>query len=261
MSLAVSGNMIFHGMVWGGLALLAGSIICFVAGSGARGGLHLGQRKSALIIGAVLMLIGMTLPFYLEVTVRLFRIDLAGDTWAALGAVIGWFAARPEDAGAFRTSPPLAESSERTLLNDADWSPIDGEACRVLEFTPLAKVENGEVISVNSMPYASVSLECTKLPPDSVGFVTHKEDFQNLWSAFMERGIQEDEEAIIFWSKRHLKPSARPLSAFMPRLWVTICKKGAYELMTDPDRNPELQGEARYLAIRPIEDWKPDAFD
>jgi hypothetical protein len=106
LSVIVSGKVIYDGATWAGVALLIGSIIGFVAGSGARGGSYLGQRKSALIIGIVLLVIGMALPFYFDVTFSLFGFQFAGDTWVGIGAAVGWFAAKPEDAGAGDTATP-----------------------------------------------------------------------------------------------------------------------------------------------------------
>jgi len=148
------------------------------------------------------------------------------------------------------------------MRKDSEWSVIDGEPCRVISFTPLASIENGKIITSNKKePYASVTLECKKIPNTIKGFICHKMDFKHLWEAFRERGIQQNEEVIIFWSKKHLKSYAKIFSAFMPRLWVMICSKGAFELMTNPNSRPELQGEARYLAEKPIIEWKPEVME
>jgi len=40
-----------------------------------------------------------------------------------------------------------------------------------------------------------------------------------------------------------------------------ICPKGAFELMADQKSRPELQGEARFLAERPIAEWKPEVME
>lgn len=151
--------------------------------------------------------------------------------------------------------------AETILRKDSEWSVIDSEPCRVIEFTPSASVENGKVISSNKTePYASVIFECKKLPQQTKGFICHKMDFQHLWAAFKERGVRQDEEVIIFYSRKHFKSYAKFFSAFMPRLWVMICQKGAFELMTDPNSRPELRGEARFLAERPIAEWKPEVM-
>jgi len=82
-------------------------------------------------------------------------------------------------------------------------------------------------------------------------------DFQHLWAAFEGRSAKENEGVIIFYSKKHLKSYAKFFSAFMPRLWVMVCPKSAFELMTNPESRPELQGEVRFLAERPIVELKP----
>ena len=70
------------------------------------------------------------------------------------------------------------EQSYNSLLNDSQWSVIDGEMCRVIDFTPISGTfKNGQVSSLDkSNPYASVTLECKKLPPKTTGFITHKDD-------------------------------------------------------------------------------------
>lgn len=153
--------------------------------------------------------------------------------------------------------------SDITLLRDSDWRIIDGELCRVINFVPLGLIKDGKVLALNkTTPYASITLECKKLPKKITGFICHKMDFTHLWLVFKERGIKQDEEVLIFWSKRHYKNIVyKILSVFMPRLWIMICQKGAFELMTNPNSRPELQGEARYLAEKPIVEWKPEVMN
>ena len=150
---------------------------------------------------------------------------------------------------------------ETALRKDSEWSVVDGEPCRITDFIPAATIEKGKVIAPNrTEPYASVVLECKKLSQQTKGFITHKMDFQHLCAAFKERGVGQNEEVIIFWSKKYLKNYAKILSVFMPKLWVMICPKGAFELMTDPNFKPELGGEARWNAQRPIVEWKPEVM-
>jgi hypothetical protein len=108
-TLAVGGGMMWHGQAWPGIALVIGSILCFMAGSGARGALYMGQRRSGLVIGVVLFFIGMALPFYADTLVRLFGFELTGDTWAGIGALVGWFVAKPEDSGVRPRTEPAAD--------------------------------------------------------------------------------------------------------------------------------------------------------
>lgn len=39
-----------------------------------------------------------------------------------------------------------------------------------------------------------------------------------------------------------------------------ICKKGAYELITDANHRLELQGVARFKEEQAIIDWKPEVM-
>lgn len=139
------------------------------------------------------------------------------------------------------------------LITESDWAAIDGQICRVVRFTPLAKVVGGKVVERRRlMPYALVTLECPRLPPDTVGGITHKLDFLHLWAVCVDGDLTSAEEVNIAWTKSSLRGPAKLLSRFMPGLAVMICKAGAYELITDPHCQPELTGEARFKAEMPI---------
>lgn len=158
----------------------------------------------------------------------------------------------------------MENSKELTLLTNKQWSVIDGQFCLVKGFVPMTTVNDGEVASIDkTSPLASLHLVCSKLPNTQItGFICHKIDFLNLWKAFKERGINSNEEVIIAWSAKHYKNALfRFMSPIMPRLWVMICPKGAYELITNPDSKPELTGEARAKASLPIIDWKPEVME
>jgi len=154
------------------------------------------------------------------------------------------------------------------MRKDSEWGVIDSELCRVIEFIPVASIQNGKVLAINKTePYASVILECKKIPNTVKGFICHKTDFKHLWAVYKERGVKQDEEVIIFYSRKNLKSYAKIFSAFMPRLWVMVCQKGAFELMaeeierrTDSNWKPELSGEARWNAMKPIAEWKPEVM-
>jgi len=155
------------------------------------------------------------------------------------------------------------EQSNNSLLNDSQWSVIDGEFCRVIDFTPLSgSVRDGQVSSLDkTTPYASVTLECKKLPSKTTGFITQKNDFLHLWLAFKERGVNQDEEVLIIWTKKQYKHIIyKVLSASMPKLWVMICPKNAFEISVNPDYRTDLQDEARWKAMASIDDWKPEVM-
>jgi len=154
--------------------------------------------------------------------------------------------------------------SEIVLLKDKEWSVIDGEPCRVFNFNPLGSSvdTDGKVHAMDkTTPYAGITIECQKLGKNISGFITHKIDFKHLWAAFRERTVKEDEEVIIIWTRKHYKTGIKFVSAFMPKLWVAVCPKGAFKLMTDDDYKPELTGLERWEAQRPIIDWKPEVME
>ena len=151
-----------------------------------------------------------------------------------------------------------AKKMSDVLTRDSDWAAFDGQVCKVTRFTPLATIENGRIVAADRItPYALVAFECSILSNETIGSVAHKVDFANLWNAYQIRGVGGDEEVIIAWNKRNLRGIAKLFSYFMPGLAVMICKSGSYELMTDPDAKPELSGQARYLALKPIAEWLP----
>jgi hypothetical protein len=149
-----------------------------------------------------------------------------------------------------------------TLLTDQQWSVIDGDVCKVHDFVPWGSVKNGQVFAISkTTPYASIDFKCSKIPQVVKGFVSHKEDFVNLWRVFKERGVKPDEEIIVIWSKKNYKKGAGLFKSFLPKLKIMICKKGAFEIMVNPKSRPDLQGKAWYLAIKPIEEFKPEVIE
>lgn len=85
-------------------------------------------------------------------------------------------------------------------------------------------------------------------------------DFRHLWAAFKTRKVKEDEEVIIFWTKKHYKRYTLP-SVFMPKLWVIIYPKGFYDLLINPDSRPNLIDRFGAEALMPIVEWKPEVME
>lgn len=149
--------------------------------------------------------------------------------------------------------------SNKYMRKDSEWSVIDGEPCRVIDFVPLGSlVKDGKVIAADmTTPYASVTIECKKISQEITGFITHKMDFAHLWAAFKERDISDNEEVIIIWTTKHYKYKfLKFLPPVYPKMWVMICPKGALEIMVDSNWKPELTGETRWNAMKPIVEWK-----
>lgn len=186
----------------------------------------------------------------------------------------------------------MVDAQQIKFLTDDDWSAIDGEICRVVEFFPLsANMRDGCVdVSDHSTPYASVVFECPSITGKATGFITHKIDFAMLWAAFNERtqvkgafadvqydakgggpdllensklarhGVALNEEVWFVWTKKRYKWWACFTKKLFPRLLVMVCPKGAYEIANYQNFMPELRGEARFLAERPLVTWTPEVM-
>jgi hypothetical protein len=156
----------------------------------------------------------------------------------------------------------MENPKEPTILKDSEWSMIDSEPCRVIHFSPFATFENGKIKSINlTMPYCAIRIECPGFSGKATGFICHKIDFTNLWRVFKDRGVTEEEEVIVYWTTKHYKNKfLKHFSFGTPKLLIWICRKNTYEVLTDPKRR-ELDGNAWFDAIKPIEVIKPDVME
>ena len=78
--------------------------------------------------------------------------------------------------------------------------------------------------------------------------------------AFEER--KEGQEVLVIWSNNNYRNVAFKLSrSILPKLIVWLCPKEAYLLMTDQSYKSGLSGEARFLAEKPIKEWKPEVMN
>jgi len=137
--------------------------------------------------------------------------------------------------------------SEIILRKDREWSLVDSRLCLITDFLPFmgSIVKDGKAISpVTTAPYASITVEYKGTHNKITGFITHKMDFINLWSAFRERVIDEKkEEVLIYWTTKHYKYKVLKIfSAFilailgaspLPKIIVMICPKGTYKKLSD----------------------------
>lgn len=144
---------------------------------------------------------------------------------------------------------------------DIPWSDIDAEVCRVQKY--LSPKEMDETIAAGGFgARCCLLVECSKFEKKLLIPVFHKIDFNNLKSLFKTRGIATGEEVLISWSKRYYKNFLyRKIYFFLPRFWIMVCKKNAYELMFDSNYRPDLKGEARSLEEKPLLVVKPSVLD
>ncbi len=151
-------------------------------------------------------------------------------------------------------------NSNSILGKDIPLETIDKEICRVIKFTPHAKLINNKVTADSATsPYAFLTIESKKISGKAELPIFHKDDFKNVYEAFNER--KEGQEVLVIWSSNKYKNIAFKISrSILPKLIVWLCRKDAYQLMTDQTYKPELTGEARFLAERPINEWEPEVM-
>jgi hypothetical protein len=93
LTIVMGGAAIFKGAVYPGIAGIVGPALCLFAASGTRGSLLVGTRSqkiSGLATGAVFALVGFGLVYHSGYWVGIFGYELAGVTWCATGAVVGY---------------------------------------------------------------------------------------------------------------------------------------------------------------------------
>ena len=147
------------------------------------------------------------------------------------------------------------------LGKDIPFDKIDKEIALVVKLTPHAKVVGNRVIADSTTnPYAFLTIETKKISGRAELPVFHKDDFKNVHEALNER--EEGQEVLIIWSNNNYKNIVFKISrSILPKLIVWLCPKDAYRLMTDNGYEPELTGEARFLAEKPIKEWKSEVMN
>jgi hypothetical protein len=53
----------------------------------------------------------------------------------------------------------MGNQNNITLLKDKDWESVQGKLCKVISFTPTARIKDGKVVAINkTYPYASIEI-------------------------------------------------------------------------------------------------------
>jgi hypothetical protein len=132
---------------------------------------------------------------------------------------------------------------------DVPWDSITNMMCRVIEFNPFAKIENGLVTAQRGLPYASLLIEPEKSPGIVELLILGKEEFRHLWRGLVERETDKAEEAIIIWSDDHKDGMAKTAGPYSPKLDILIYPKGFFdEQLRNPGR-PNENHEEEWLFI------------
>ena len=139
---------------------------------------------------------------------------------------------------------------ERPIFGkDIPWKDVREKMCRVIEFTQLAKVENGKVIAIDrTTPYGFLTVECEGLSGEAIIWVGHRLDFLHLWEAFGQRDEAKGEEVIVV-------PLPHKWNPFLPILLVWLLPKDGFKKTLHPELR-EKTGRAGALELMPIAEWK-----
>ena len=144
------------------------------------------------------------------------------------------------------------------MVKNPEWSALEDEVIIVKKFDALATVRNGRVSSTAiNIPYAYVTINSPKLATETVLPITHRLDFLHLWEVFRIRTVSDAEEVLVHWSRKYDKWVFNLFPYFLPRLHIMICPEGTYSKLIDANWWKEAGGEAKYLSIRPVQEWKP----
>jgi len=151
--------------------------------------------------------------------------------------------------------------SNPILGKEIPWETIDKEICRIIKFNSHAKVVNNKVVADSpTSPYAYLTIETKKILGKADIPIFHKDDFKNVYEAFSDK--KEGQEVLVVWSDNNYKNVVFKISrSILPKLIVWLCRKNTYQLMIDQTYKPELTGEAKFLAEKPIKEWKPEVID
>ena len=173
-----------------------------------------------------------------------------------------------------------------TFLKDEEWSEIDGELCLVLmpelfqhrffktqrrslknlrrSIKELSKIDDEyrlelrdsyrsrfikhrKVFASKVNPYARLYLKCKKVRRYIYGYIINKRDFKYLQYVFDKRTVQDDEEVIIVWTKKHYRIGRLRNFNCFPRLWIMICHEGTFDSITDSNLKPEYKSYREIL--------------
>lgn len=138
---------------------------------------------------------------------------------------------------------------------------IDGELSRVIEFSPIASIKDGELHAPPvPSPYGILVVEYGKMPHKKLKWlVAHKTDFMHLWEIFKERGVKESEEVLIEYDSRRRKILTKLLFWCMPQMHFYIYPKGFFESLYYRG-NHQRSSEEIFEDLEKyecIQEWKP----
>jgi len=150
------------------------------------------------------------------------------------------------------------------LIKDKDFQKIEGEVCKLVEFHPIGTVQEGKIKNASILkPYATIVVKCRISKTNLTYAITNKADFVHLWEALRLRRLKENEEALVIWSIKKYSTLGRFIYKYFhgpfPKLTIWICPTKSYEKINN--LIPKKDGEAGFLEVAPIAEWKPISND
>ena len=148
---------------------------------------------------------------------------------------------------------------------DIKWKEIEGHGFRVVQFLPLAHIENGKIKDFSKfMPYAYLFVDCPAFRRENTDIlmpVLHRIGFSHFWELYNERGVTSGEEVIVSYIP-HKKGSRKLLGKILPHLLIEVRPKGSLDEIyrmdecKDLDKWKELVERTRpIIACDPEEGW------
>jgi hypothetical protein len=147
---------------------------------------------------------------------------------------------------------------------DIKWEEIEGHGFRVMQFLPLAHIENEKIKDESKfMPYAYLFVDCPnfKRETDILMPVLHRTDFRHFGELYKERGVMSDEEVVVSYVP-HKKGARKFLGKILPHLLIEVRPKGSLDEIyrmdecKDLDKFKELiKRTLPIIACDPEEGW------
>ncbi len=107
-------------------------------------------------------------------------------------------------------------SAKPMVGQDIPWEMIENEMCRVKSFKPFYTVEDGNLKASDNVPRdfpicALLEVESIMMRDGAIMPVLHSEDFKNLVSVFNGRGVKDEEDVVVAYTRFYKN---RPLEIF-----------------------------------------------
>jgi len=140
----------------------------------------------------------------------------------------------------------MKNTEETFLFKDKQWSLVEDEVCRVINFTPLASVENNKAIRWDTSlpPYGVVSFLYNNQKLE--GYITNEMHYNN---------------PLFYKTKMH-----KFFALGLPKFYIMLCHKGTFSSWVDTwTKLKKERGQLHFSAITTMTSaimvWKPEVME